>query len=128
MHVLVNVDVPDLASAVSFYTEGLGLQIGRRLEEGFVELLGAQTPIYLLLCPPDSLRHYSRHWCPVHLDFVVEDVQAAVARAVAAGAVVEREPRLEPYGWLAVLADPFGHGLCFIQFVGRGYDELLGPA
>jgi hypothetical protein len=23
-----------------------------------------------------------------------------------------------------VLADPFGHGLCLIQFLGRGYDEI----
>jgi hypothetical protein len=22
------------------------------------------------------------------------------------------------------MADPFGHGICFIQFVGRGYDEI----
>jgi hypothetical protein len=21
-------------------------------------------------------------------------------------------------------ADPFGHGICFIQFLGRGYDEI----
>ena len=35
-------------------------------------------------------RDYARHWTPVHLDVVVDDVDAAVARAVAAGA------RLEP--------------------------------
>jgi hypothetical protein len=22
------------------------------------------------------------------------------------------------------MADPFGHGFCFIEFVGRGYDEI----
>ena len=22
------------------------------------------------------------------------------------------------------MADPFGHGFCFIQFLGRGYDEI----
>jgi hypothetical protein len=22
------------------------------------------------------------------------------------------------------MADPFGHGICFIQFLGRGYDEI----
>ena len=26
-----------------------------------------------------------------------------------------------------VLADPFGHGLCLIQFLGRGYDEIVAP-
>ena len=23
-----------------------------------------------------------------------------------------------------MLADPFGHGICLIEFVGRGYDEI----
>lgn len=131
MDVLVNIDVPDLEQAERFYREALGLRTGRRLEKGFVELLGASTPLYLLHTKAGTVgagtdeRRYNRHWCPVHMDFVVEDIQAAVQRAVAAGAVLEREPKLEPYGWLAQLADPFGHGLCLIQFVGRGYDELL---
>ena len=25
---------------------------------------------------------------------------------------------------IAMLADPFGHGICLIEFVGRGYDEI----
>jgi lactoylglutathione lyase len=28
------------------------------------------------------------------------------------------------WGRIAQLADPFGHGLCLIQFLGRGYDEI----
>ena len=35
-------------------------------------------------------RDYGRHWTPVHLDIVVDDVDAAVARAVAAGATLEK--------------------------------------
>jgi hypothetical protein len=27
-----------------------------------------------------------------------------------------------------VLADPFGHGVCLIQFLNRGYDEVATPA
>jgi hypothetical protein len=27
-------------------------------------------------------------------------------------------------GRLAQIADPFGHGICFVQFLGRGYDEI----
>jgi hypothetical protein len=26
-----------------------------------------------------------------------------------------------------MLADPFGHGICLIEFVGRGYDEIASP-
>lgn len=32
------------------------------------------------------------------------------------------------WGKLAVTADPFRHGFCFVQFVGRGYAEIADPA
>jgi hypothetical protein len=38
-----------------------------------------------------SLRRYDRHGTRVHLDVVVEDVEAALARAIAAGAHAETE-------------------------------------
>lgn len=28
------------------------------------------------------------------------------------------------WGKLALMADPFGHGFCFLQFLGSGYDEI----
>jgi uncharacterized glyoxalase superfamily protein PhnB len=62
----------------------------------------------------------------VHLDFVVDDIEAAVARALKAGAVLERPLSTSAWGRLAIMADPFGHGFCFVQFLGRGYDELTG--
>jgi predicted enzyme related to lactoylglutathione lyase len=63
----------------------------------------------------------------VHLDVAVEDLDAALARAVAAGASVEHPSSDAPYGRIAMLADPFGHGLCLIQFLNRGYDEVADP-
>ena len=60
----------------------------------------------------------------MHLDFVVSDVAAAVRRAEAAGAWLEGEIRTHEWGRIAVLADPFGHGFCLIEFVGRGYDAI----
>ncbi len=27
-----------------------------------------------------------------------------------------------------MVADPFGHGLCLIEFIARGYDEIAEPA
>ena len=70
-----------------------------------------------------SVRDYRRHWTPVHLDFVVDDVSAAVARAVAAGAKLEGG--IQSFGWgrQATLGDPFGHGFCLLQFSGEGYDS-----
>lgn len=133
---VVNIDVDDLAAAVRFYTRALELRVGRRFGEQGVELLGAEAPIYLLAARPGTppfdgaaaVRDYGRHWTPVHLDLVVEDIDAAVARAVAAGATVESPVTQHAYGKLAVLADPFGHGFCFLRFEGGGYDAIATGA
>jgi len=129
---LVNLDVDDLEAAERFYTGVFGLRVGRRFGPDFVELLGAGAPIYLLRkaagsrpVPASELRRdYARHWTPLHLDFVVDDLDAAVARALAAGALQEVATMTQAWGRLAPMADPFGHGFCFVQFLGRGYDEI----
>lgn len=133
MDLMVNIDVDDLAAAERFYTAAFGLRVGRRIGDGVIELLGSSSPIYLLRKPagtapsPGSAsgRDYARHWTPVHLDFVVDDVDAAVARAVAAGAVLEHPPQTWNWGRAAQLADPWGHGLCVLRFSERGYDALV---
>jgi predicted enzyme related to lactoylglutathione lyase len=129
---LVNIDVNDLAKATDFYCKALDLHVGRRFGVTAVELHGATSPIYLLVKPngtiasPTSrhLRSYARHWTPVHLDFVVDDIEAALARARNAGARLETPIKTNNWGKIAMLADPFGHGICLIEFVGRGYDEI----
>jgi predicted enzyme related to lactoylglutathione lyase len=130
--VLANIDVDDLAQASDFYCSALGLRVGRRFGTSALELLGACTAIYLLekgsgtLPSSDSpgRREYTRHWTPVHLDFVVPDLATALTRARNAGASLEGEVRTHNWGRIAVLADPFGHGFCLIEFLGRGYDEI----
>lgn len=130
MTVLINIDVPALAPAVAFYTEAFDLIVSRRFGDGGAELSGWPAAVYLLEKPAGTIgaagrpRDYGRHWTPVHLDVVVEDVDAAVERALAAGAVLEQAARTHAWGRIAILADPFGHGLCLIQFLGRGYDEI----
>ncbi len=134
MSLLINIDVPDAETGTRFYTEAFGLKVGRRFGKDFVELLGWESPVYLLAKPPGpvgaggDLRRYERHWTPFHLDVVVDDVDAAVDRAVRAGARLEAPAKDAPYGRIAMLADPFGHGFCLIQFNARGYDAGLGPA
>ncbi len=129
---IVNLDVPDLAAAEDFYIQAFGLSIGRRLGPGAVELLGGPTPLYLLQNEAGSaatedgdVRDYERHWTPLHLDWVEDDIEAALARAVAAGATLEQPVRERRWGRIAVLADPFGHGFCLIQFSGEGYNTLV---
>jgi uncharacterized glyoxalase superfamily protein PhnB len=129
---LVNIDVDDLPKATDFYCKAFGLNVGRRFGADAVELLGASSPLYLLSKPNGSvasatsrhLRSYARHWTPVHLDFVVEEIEGAVDRARNAGARLENQVKTNSWGKIAMLADPFGHGICLIQFIGRGYDEI----
>jgi predicted enzyme related to lactoylglutathione lyase len=136
MDLRICIDVDDMSRAVAFYTDGLGLQTGRRLRNDWVEILGAGSPIDLLLNAAGTqpvkgqptVRNYQRHWTPVHLDFVVDDIDAAVARLLARGATLEAPVAERPYGRIAGLADPFGHGLDLLEFKGRGYDEILLPA
>ena len=128
---LVNIDVEELERATRFYCAALGLRVGRRFE-GWTELVGTSAPIYLLPKAPDTpvspksdqKRDYRRHWTPVHLDFVVNDLEAALERAKGAGATVESDVQTHAWGRIALLGDPFGNGFCLLQFTGRGYDEI----
>ena len=70
---------------------------------------------------PNNARSFGRHWTPVHVDFVVDDIDYAVARASAAGAKRESE-RIDWRGSKCVtFSDPFGHGFCLIEFAGGSY-------
>ncbi|MBB3006493.1 VOC family protein [Cupriavidus alkaliphilus] len=133
MELLINIDVDDLARGIDFYAQGLGLRLGRKLFDGSVaEMLGGNAPIYLLAKPAGTRpttraatrRDYRRHWTPVHLDFVVADLEQAIERALEAGAEIEDWPQEFAWGRQATLADPFGHGLCFIQWKGQGYGTV----
>lgn len=136
MQFLVNLDVDDLDAAIAFYVAAFGLSVGRRFGPSGAELLGGPAPLYLLVkaagtpaCAASGQRRsYARHWTPVHLDFVVAEIDSAVQRAVAAGAKLEEAVSTHSWGKLALMADPFGHGFCFVQFVGRGYDEIATNA
>lgn len=45
--------------------------------------------------------------------------------SIDAGAVPEAPVQSRKWGRRALLADPFGHGFCLVQFTGRGHDELV---
>ncbi|RZZ86937.1 VOC family protein [Pseudoxanthomonas winnipegensis] len=130
MRLLINIDVPDLDRAQALYGDAFGLRPGRRLGEGVLELLGAAVPIYLLQASArtsaaaDRPRDYARHWTPLHLDVVVDNLAEALARAEAAGLVREGQVRQADWGCIATLHDPFGHGWCLIQFSAQGYAAI----
>jgi predicted enzyme related to lactoylglutathione lyase len=132
VELLVNIDVPELESAVRFYTRAFALRPGRRFGAHGIELLGLAAPIYLLVKSAGSqpipgashARDYRRHWTPVHLDFAVPDLTAALNAVLAAGGTQEGPVQDHVWGRMALMADPFGHGLCLLEWKGRGYDEI----
>jgi len=134
VELLINIDVDNLDRAIEFYQRACGLRLNRRLFGNTVaEMLGAAAPIVLLAKSPGSqassnsrqVRDYQRHWTPVHLDFVVDDLDVALESAAAAGAIIESMPQSFTWGRLALLSDPFGNGFCFLQWSAGGYDAVV---
>lgn len=131
MRILMNIDVPELGPAIAFYCAALGLTHSRTIDKDVAELTGASSVIYLLQTPSGSKaavtlserRTYSRHWTPVHPDFVVEDIEKAAERALGAGANRESECIAWQGSKCITFSDPFGHGFCLIEFVEETYRE-----
>jgi predicted enzyme related to lactoylglutathione lyase len=126
------IEVTDAAHGIDFYCEGLGLTLKHRRSPTWIELEGANCPIYLLANRPvvadlgrtTAVRSYERHWTPVHLDFIVTDLDAVVARLTARGGSLDRPVATREYGRIAYMADPFGNGFDLIEFSGAGYDAV----
>lgn len=125
------IEVADLTRGVEFYCGGLGLTHRRQLGPRWVELAGANLPIFLIadrpamaaLGPTKVPRDFGRHWTPVHLDFIVTNLDETVARLCRLGATLDREIQIREYGRMANMADPFGNGFDLIEFSGPGYDD-----
>ena len=121
--VSVSIDVPDLADGIRFYTDALGFAKVSEPVPGVAVLRVGASEICLLEKAPGSIpsphtqeqRHYQRHWTPVHLDFHVDDLKSALARALKAGAKQEQLFENPEHGSAAFCSDPFGHGFCLIE-------------
>ncbi|MBI3706422.1 MAG: VOC family protein [Proteobacteria bacterium] len=126
------IEVTEAARGLAFYCDGLGLTVKRRYSPTWIELAGANLPIFLLAERPaladlgsrTATRSYERHWTPVHLDFIVGDLDAAVARLTALGGTLDRAVKAREYGRIANMADPFGNGFDLIEFNAAGYDAV----
>jgi len=121
--VSVSVDVPNLADGVRFYTNAFGFSKSSEPVPGVVVLRAGTAEICLLEKAPGSIpsrntqetRHYQRHWTPVHLDFHVDNLKSALAKALEAGAKQEQLFENPEHGSVAFCSDPFGHGFCLIE-------------
>jgi len=131
---LLDIDVHDLQKGIDFYCSAFDLNLKRMLDSDVAELVGGSCNIYLLqkdegsTCarPISDVRTYSRHWTPVHVDFVVDDLDRAVKRVIDAGAIRESECISWRGSKCVTFSDPFGNGFCLIEFENETYsDELV---
>lgn len=118
----ISIDVQDVDRAVDFYRDALELRLLEKGKGWASMALGEQ--IFFLGIPwgPEGRieRDHRRHWTPVHLDFVVDDFDAAVDRATKAGAKLDRPVlRRADLGDMANMSDPSGNGFDLIQRTAR---------
>ncbi|VAW81947.1 putative lyase [hydrothermal vent metagenome] len=122
MKISVSIDVLDLKKAVDFYVEALGCKKVREQGADMVVLSVDNSDIYLQqkesgtqpLESSDVVRDYRRHWTPVHLDFLCENVDELVLAILKWGGFHEGGAKGD-WGSIAYCADPFGNGFCVIK-------------
>lgn len=114
------IDVSDRAKALEFYTKALACEFVKESAE-YVELVAEGVTLYLgekaagsnPLIEGEAARCYERHWTPIHLDFIVSNLDQHVAAVLAHGGKKEGESRGD-WGAVAFCADPFGNGFCIM--------------
>jgi predicted enzyme related to lactoylglutathione lyase len=117
----VSIDVSNLKKAETFYVEALGCEKVRD-QGGMVVLSVENTDIYLQEKEPGTkpllsssvVRDYKRHWTPIHLDFICDNVDELVSKIVKLGGLHEGGDSGD-WGSIAYCADPFGNGFCVIN-------------
>jgi predicted enzyme related to lactoylglutathione lyase len=123
MKIGICIDVDDIERAIDFYSRGVGLSVVERGPD-WAHLTHEGQTIFIVRLPrgsdavenAHSPRDYSRHWTPVHLDFVVADIDRAVEDALTAGAKLDRPiQRRQKLADMANMSDPFGNGFDLIQ-------------
>ena len=121
MRISVSIDVSNLKQAETFYIEALGCEKLR--DQGGMSVISAgNCDIYLQEkeagtkpTPLESVkRDYGRHWTPVHLDFLAENVDEIVKRILQLGGQHEGGESGD-WGSIAYCVDPFGNGFCVIN-------------
>lgn len=118
----LSIDVPDLEAGLRFYAAVFGFVETARPFPTMAVLDANNVTVCMHAKPAGTtssatgseLRHYERHWTPVHLDFDVPDLDAVLAKVRAEGGAVENEFRTQGPTPVAFCSDPFGNGFCVI--------------
>ena len=122
MRYSVSVDVPNLARRPSLLREAFRLTEIARPIATYAILKCGEAQIGIMEKPAgtkpamgsDDVRRYERHWTPVHIDFHVDSFEAALARALSAGAKCEQKFDVPGRPPIAFCSDPFGNGFCIV--------------
>ncbi|MCF6325373.1 MAG: hypothetical protein L3J89_13815 [Gammaproteobacteria bacterium] len=118
----VSIDVSNLKQAENFYIEALGCKKVRDQGSNMVVLSVENSDIYLQEKEPGTkpllsshvVRDYERHWTPVHLDFICDNVDELVLKILGLGGSHEGGDSGD-WGSIAYCGDPFGNGFCVIN-------------
>jgi predicted enzyme related to lactoylglutathione lyase len=116
----VSIDVPDLQAGLQFYSDVFGfVEIARPfptiLDANSVSVCMHQKAAGSRSSPVGrELRHYERHWTPVHLDLHVPNFDAVLEKVCSHGGAIESEYREQGPKPAAFCSDPFGNGFCVI--------------
>jgi predicted enzyme related to lactoylglutathione lyase len=111
------IEAPDPHALAVFYSELLGWPIGHE-EPGTTILSAPEGSIYIVI--QQATDYQAPVWPPVdgqqrpmmHFDFQVEDLDSAVADALALGASLATT---QPQANVRVLLDPAGHPFCLCR-------------
>ncbi|NER83023.1 MAG: lactoylglutathione lyase [Leptolyngbya sp. SIO1D8] len=118
--VSVSIDVENLEQAVVFYTNALGCKHKVKYTKQWEVITLGELDIHIqekkvgTTAAGTEVRHYDRHWTPVHLDFGVTDVRQACDIVEKYGGRIESQSFSDGAD-IAVCADPFGNGFCLIR-------------
>ena len=116
----VSIDVSDMKQAIEFYTQALGCEFKKKYTDEWQVVTAGSLDLHIQqkeegsIAAADHRRDYSRHWTPVHLDFIVDDIKPACDAVEKFGGTVEKQSFSEVAD-LANCADPFGNGFDFIR-------------
>ena len=120
--ITVSIDVSSLKQAETFYTKALGCKKIRDQGSNMIVLSTENCDIYLQEKEPETkplpssevVRDYSRHWTPIHLDFITKNIDEIVKKVLELGGSHEGGESGD-WGSIAYCADPFGNGFCVIN-------------